>query len=97
MDPELEKFRNRIDGLDAQIVALLAERLDVCAEVGVYKRRQELAVMRPDRVEAVKSRCAEMAASRGLRPAFARALYGKIIEDACDLEARIMGAENGAE
>ena len=53
--------------------------------------------MRPDRVEAVKSRCAEMAASRGLRPAFARALYGKIIEDACDLEDRIMGAENGAE
>lgn len=97
MDPELEKFRNRIDRLDAQIVALLAERLDVCAEVGVYKHRQGLAVMQPDRVEAVKSRCAEMAASHGLRPAFARALFGKIIEEACDLEDRIMAAENDAE
>ena len=96
MTSRLEEFRDRIDHLDAQIVQLLAERLEICAEVGAYKREEGLAVMQPDRVEQVKARCADLASAHGLRPEFARSIYGVIIQEACELEDRILARGKGS-
>lgn len=88
----LEPFRKRIDELDHQITTMLAERLKVCAEVAAYKKNNAIPMMQPDRVEAVKGRCAALGASKGLRPDFVRALYALIIEEACRLEDEIIAA-----
>ena len=34
---DLQKLRDRIDDIDAQIVALYEKRMDVCAQVAEYK------------------------------------------------------------
>jgi chorismate mutase len=91
----LEPLRARIDDLDRQITALLADRLQVCAEVATYKRQHAIPMMQPDRVEAVKDRCAALGASKGLRAEFVRELYGRIIDEACRLEDEIIGAGDG--
>jgi chorismate mutase-like protein len=91
----LDSFRTRIDDLDRQIMALLADRLQVCAEVAAYKKQHAIPMMQPDRVEAVKSRCAALGASRGLRGDFVKDLYGCIIGEACRLEDEIIGARDG--
>ena len=90
MTQDLSPFRDRIDALDDQIVALLAERLAVCAEVGHFKAAHGMAVMQPDRVAQVKERNAARGAKAGLRPDFTRALYGLIIDEACRLEDEIL-------
>lgn len=90
MTQQLTEFRNRIDALDDQIVALLVERLAVCAEVGHFKAAHGIAVMQPERVRVVKERNAERGADAGLRPEFVRALYGLIIDEACALEDDIV-------
>ena len=87
---ELATFRDRIDALDDRIVALIAERLGVCAEVGHFKAAHGIAVMQPDRVVAVKARNAERGADAGLRPEFTHALYALIIDEACALEDEIL-------
>ena len=90
MTQDLTQFRERIDALDDQIVALLAERLGICAEVGHYKAERGIAVLQPDRIVAVKERNAERGEAAGLRPDFVRALYGLIIDEACALETEIL-------
>ena len=90
MADDLTPFRNRIDALDDQIVALIVERLGVCAEVGHFKAERGIAMMQPDRVVAVKERNAKRGEAAGLRPEFIQALYGLIIDEAYALESKII-------
>jgi 4-amino-4-deoxychorismate mutase len=92
-EPELNAFRERIDALDATLVELLAHRLEVCREVARWKRAHGIPMMQPERVEAVKHRCAELGVARGLDADFMRSLYGLIIDHACALEDEIIDAK----
>jgi chorismate mutase len=89
----LEDFRREIDQVDAALLAALGRRLRICAEVAVFKRANNIPMMQPSRVEAVKNRVAGMAEEHGLRPEFVRELYGLIIGEACRLEDDIIGTE----
>jgi chorismate mutase-like protein len=87
---ELIPFREQIDELDDSFVELIARRLAVCEEVAHFKRKNGIAMMQPDRVEAVKRRCAERGEVLGLRNDFVRELYDRIINEACLIETRII-------
>jgi len=89
----LDPFRKRINDIDQQITTLLAERFRVCAEVATYKREHNIPMMQPDRVEVVKTRCAELGMENGLRPEFVKDIYSRIIQEACDLEDEIIGSK----
>lgn len=82
----LDGFRQRIDAIDSQLISLLAQRLDVCREVALYKEEHNLPTMQPDRVRAVLERLGERAGALGLSPDFARGLWQAIIGEACRLE-----------
>ncbi|OSM99505.1 chorismate mutase [Lonsdalea populi] len=88
----LEPFRVQINELDDAIISLIAQRIDVCTQVAAYKRTHDIPMMQPGRLNAVKQRCAERAASHGLNPEFAIALYERIIDEACRLEDSIIKA-----
>ncbi|MGK4328530.1 chorismate mutase [Lonsdalea quercina] len=93
----LEPFRVQINTLDDAIINLIAQRIDICAQVAAYKRTHNIPMMQPSRVEAVKQRCAERAASHGLDPEFAIALYERIIDEACRLEDNIINDDRTAQ
>jgi len=93
----LVPFRARINELDDTLIDILARRLDVCAEVAVYKAKHGIAMMQPDRVTMVKDRCAERASQRGLNRELAFDLYDRIINEACNLETRIMDDDKPAQ
>lgn len=42
---ELEAWRNEIDAIDRELVALLEKRLDVAGEIGKIKKREQLPVL----------------------------------------------------
>lgn len=92
----LVPFRERINELDDKLIDILARRLDVCAEVAVYKAEYGIAMMQPERVAIVKERCAVRASERGLNRELAFDLYDRIINEACNLETRIMDDGNPA-
>ena len=52
----LDPFRRRLDVLDDQIARLLGERFEICREVAVFKRANDIAMMQPDRVTEVRAR-----------------------------------------
>ncbi|MFP1768515.1 chorismate mutase family protein [Lonsdalea quercina] len=93
----LEPFRVKINALDDAIIHLIAQRIDICTQVAAYKRTHDIPMMQPGRVDIVKKRCAERAASHGLDPAFAIALYERIIDEACRLEDDIINNDRAAQ
>lgn len=57
-DPEIQKLRVAIDGIDHAILRLLGERARVVLEVGDRKREQALPVYDPAREQALLDRLA---------------------------------------
>lgn len=93
--PEAQKlrpFRDRIDDLDAQIVALLRARYDVIEEVGRLKARENIPAVLPDRVAEVRDNAARAAGACGLDADFIAQLYTNIIAHSCALEEKIIAA-----
>ena len=58
---DLTQLREQIDGVDAELVALLEKRFDVAAAIADYKQAHGLPVLDAGRetakIEAVKARC----------------------------------------
>lgn len=77
----IEKHREAIDKIDAQIVSLLAERVNKAAETGRIKKEAGLPLVDPVREAEVLDRVASLAGNR-LDSRLLRRIYGQIIEAA---------------
>lgn len=64
----LAALRAQIDDVDAQVMELLARRLELVAQVGEVKGRHGLPIYDPERERAMIARKREHAAERGLSP-----------------------------
>ena len=82
----LSPYRVRIDGLDAQIVALLGQRFDIIREVAVLKAEHGIAPILPDRIEEVVSHARAKAEQAGVDPKLVEQIYRIIIDTACQEE-----------
>ncbi|CCH34980.1 chorismate mutase [Actinosynnema sp. NPDC047251] len=81
----LDEVRARIDGLDAELVRLLARRQRM-VEVAARFKVDEQAVRDPGRVERVIEGVVRLAAEKGLSPAVAEAVWRAMIGAFVDLE-----------
>ena len=86
---DLSSLRTDIDGIDDQIVDLLARRFAICRKVAEYKHRHNIAVVLPERIEQVKTRCADRAEPQGVDRAFIIDLYTRIIDQTCETERSV--------
>ena len=50
---DLSTLRNRIDEIDSEILKLFIERMDVCRQVGEYKKTHDLPVMQGGREQQI--------------------------------------------
>ena len=93
----LEPFRVRLDELDEQIVGLLGERFEICAEVAEYKSEHDIPMMQPDRVEQVRARYLARGEQAGLPAEFTGKLFEVLIAATCAMEDELMAARSAAE
>lgn len=70
--------RERLDHLDAQLVRLLAQRMEVSREMGDLKRDHDLMVLQSDRYDAILNAIAADAERQGLSPDFVRKIFETI-------------------
>jgi chorismate mutase len=83
----LSPYRERIDALDDQIVALLGKRFDIVREVAALKAERGIAPILPDRIEEVVARARAKAEQEGVDPKLVEQIYRIMIDEACKLEA----------
>lgn len=86
---ELELYRERIDRIDDELVALLAKRMELVALIGKYKRTEHLAAYDANRWSTVLTARINLGESLGLSRAFVAELYELIHRHALELENSI--------
>ncbi|HWV56558.1 MAG TPA: chorismate mutase [Longimicrobiales bacterium] len=78
----LDALRVQIERVDAEIVAILARRLQLATEIGRVKNELNLPIMDPAREAEVVRRAASLAREHGIDPELARDVFWRIIAQA---------------
>jgi len=78
---ELDRARQAIDAVDAELVRLLARRASVVEQVTRYKEEHGLAVTDPGREARMLARITDLAEAEGLEPRIARAVLRTVIAE----------------
>ena len=89
----LETLRAELDRIDAQFLAALGARVDVCRSIALYKREHGVPMMQPFRIGVVQQRAARFAAANGLDLTFMKQLYDLIIGETCRIEDLIIDGD----
>nr|WP_305086881.1 chorismate mutase family protein [Rhodococcus sp. FXJ9.536] len=92
----LEGLRAELDAVDATLLETVGQRLEVCRRIGELKRRSDIAMMQPHRIDLVHERARRYADSHSLSPAFFDALYDLLIAETCRLEELVINGGTGA-
>jgi chorismate mutase/prephenate dehydratase len=92
----LEDCRRQIDEIDASLVRLFEERINVVTQVAEYKRANGLKVRHPDRERAVVERAASLLQNPGLRPQI-EALFETLMRGSREYQRQFLFAGEGGE
>lgn len=71
-------LRERIDAIDEQLLSLLSSRMDVSREIGNYKQEHGIAILQPERWEALQERVLSLGKRQGLPEPFVRSVFEAI-------------------
>ena len=83
----LEKAREEIDEIDAKILELLAERLDICKQLGKYKKQHNLPIQNKEREkEIIKDRARKLKELGFDDERFAQELFELIMKKAREVQ-----------
>jgi chorismate mutase len=78
---DIAHLRSMIDEVDEQILGLLARRMKVSMEIGQLKKRNNIAILQPERWQKVLQERLESAKAKGLDEPFTAQLYQCIHEE----------------
>ena len=91
----MSPYRQRIDDLDDAIMELFVQRFGVIAEVADFKKKNNIPVTIPERVDEVINRNVQKASEKGLPADTIRQVYTQIVQASCDLENQKIGVDKG--
>lgn len=89
----LEMLRADLDRIDAEFLAALGARVEVCRSIAYYKREHGVPMMQPHRIGVVQQRAARFAEENGLDLTFMKQMYDLIIGETCRIEDLIIDAD----
>lgn len=75
---ELLELRGEIDRIDAELVSLFCQRMEVAARIADCKKKNNLPVYHPEREQEVLEKVAEMAGAE--LENYAKELYSKLFQ-----------------
>lgn len=89
----IEQCRERLDALDTTLVEVIADRMQLCADIAKLKRRGQISMMQPHRLEHVRGKSIKEGRKRGLDEDFIHRLLDVIFQESCRLEDLIIDNE----
>jgi chorismate mutase/prephenate dehydrogenase len=94
VDQALSGLRRDIDGIDAQIVSLLAQRQQVVHHVAALKKKHNLQIYHPAREEDLISMRRRQASRIGLDPDFIEEIYRTVVRRSRVAQSRSMALKS---
>ena len=89
----LAELRRQIDGIDEQILELLAKRMRVSREIGVYKKEHNMPILQSPRYSEILENRSDMGKQMDLNPDFIREMLKEIHEESVRQQMIIMNEE----
>ena len=83
---ELDKFRQKVDLVDSQLIELMADRFQVIKQIGEYKKEQNLAVYQPNRWQGVMESRIKSGVTKGMTEKFMKNLLFAIHEESVKIQ-----------
>ncbi|MDH6355174.1 chorismate mutase [Dysgonomonas sp. PH5-45] len=89
-DEKLSELRQQIDDLDSQMLELLARRMQVSQEIGIFKKEHGLTVVQNSRYNEILMKRMAQAREMGIRPEFVRMLLEAIHDESVRQQVEMM-------
>ena len=93
--PDLTDLRERIDALDAELVRVLAERIEVCELVAKRKEATGAAVIQPNRVREVIGTRRQWAIDAGIDPDFVEQVVRVLLAESGEEALKLLAKSDG--
>ncbi len=86
--PKLNAYRQEIDRLDNYILELLAERMGIAEEIGVFKQTNHIAIHQPTRWAETVKKAIAIGQTNGLSQEFILELFQKIHNESIERQSK---------
>ena len=90
---KLELLRGRIDGIDHEIMEILAQRMSIVRQIGQYKKENKVTALQINRWSQIMDDRTRLAEKLSLDDTFVKALFQLIHEDSVRQQTDIMDSE----
>ena len=90
---KLELLRSRIDGIDNEILEILAQRMSIVKQIGLYKKENKVTALQINRWAQIMEDRGRLAEKLSLDDTFVKALFQLIHEDSVRQQTDIMDNE----
>ncbi|MDR0430610.1 MAG: bifunctional 3-deoxy-7-phosphoheptulonate synthase/chorismate mutase type II [Tannerellaceae bacterium] len=86
----LSELRRQIDSIDEQLLELLAKRMRISCEIGVYKKEHNMPILQSPRYNEILENRSNMGESMDLNPEFVKEILKEIHEESVRQQMEIM-------
>jgi chorismate mutase len=86
----LEKLRHKIDKIDAEILNLMAQRMNVAREIGQYKKEHNMTILQVKRWEEILRTRTKLGVEQELTPEFVAKMYELIHSESIYHQTQVM-------
>jgi len=91
---ELILYREQMDGVDEQLVRLLAKRMDLSSRIGEVKKEHNISILSPKRWMQIVEQAVVEAKALGLTESFIRNVFKHIHDESIEKQTNVMQASN---
>jgi chorismate mutase-like protein len=93
-DTELNRLRDELDAIDNRLKEALKDRFVQIRRIAEYKKERCIAIMQPDRMDAVHQKADSFASEHGIDAGLLRRLYDILIAESCRIENTVIGEQD---
>ena len=86
----LSELRRQIDGADEQLLELLAKRMRISREIGIYKKEHNMPILQSPRYSEILEKRSDMGKQMDLNPEFIKEMLKEIHEESVRQQMVIM-------
>lgn len=90
---KLDRLRKEIDMIDEEIMGILASRMKIAREIGMYKKENNMTILQSERWKEVLSKFIERGTQNGLSEEFITRVIKSIHDESIEQQEKIMEGE----
>lgn len=90
---QLDLMRNEIDVLDSELIEILARRLQIVQQIGLYKKQNGLTILQMNRWKDLLENSLEKGAKKGIKPEFLLEILQNIHQESIRIQSEIFDKE----